>query len=81
MLGPHIICLKVPVEGEEGEGQNELPISNTQTIREIILKEKGDIEAWRCVLPSGTVVRYKQNGDAQVNVPIPSVRSNILNKK
>ena len=50
----------------EAEEEKELLICNTQTIRDILMKEKGDLEAWRCVLPSGTVVRYKQNGDAQV---------------
>lgn len=57
-------------EGVEvvGEDETELLICNTQTIRDILMKEKGDLEAWRCVLPSGTVVRYKQNGDAQVGL-------------
>jgi hypothetical protein len=50
---------------KEEEGK-ELPISNTQTIRDILLKEKGDVELWRSVLPSGTVIRYKENGGAQV---------------
>jgi hypothetical protein len=48
------------------EEAKELPISNTQTIRDILLKEKGDVELWRSVLPSGTVIRYKENGGAQV---------------
>ncbi len=51
---------------KEEEEAKELPISNTQTIRDILLKEKGDVELWRSVLPSGTVIRYKENGGAQV---------------
>jgi len=42
-------------------------ISNIQTIKDILLEEKDDEEAWRCILPMGTVIRYKDNGDAQVN--------------
>lgn len=51
---------------KDEEEAKELPISNTQTIRDILLKEKGDVELWRSVLPSGTVIRYKENGGAQV---------------
>ncbi|KAH8944050.1 hypothetical protein BDL97_13G088400 [Sphagnum fallax] len=51
---------------KEEEEAKELPISNTQTIRDILLKEKGDVELWRSVLPSGTVIRYKENGGAQI---------------
>jgi len=42
-------------------------ISNIQSIKDILLQEKGDTEAWRCILPTGTIIRYKDNGDAQVN--------------
>lgn len=58
-------------EGPEGEGEEkpaeEEPV-NKQTMRDFVLKEKGDLESWRCILPSGTVVRYRNNGDAQVNL-------------
>jgi hypothetical protein len=41
-------------------------ISNIQSIKDILLQEKGNTEAWRCILPTGTVIRYKDNGDAQI---------------
>lgn len=47
------------------EGGGKEPV-NKQTMRDFLLKEKGDLESWRCILPSGTVVRYRNNGDAQV---------------
>ena len=57
-----------PRDKEEigSEAKKELTTSNVQTIRNILLQEKGDLEAWRCILPSGTVVRYMNNGNAQV---------------
>jgi hypothetical protein len=60
---------KVNPKSEEEIGfevKKELTTSNIQTIRNILLQEKGDLEAWRCILPSGTVIRYMNNGDAQV---------------
>jgi len=58
-------------EGAEGEG-GKAPVEkepvNKQTMRDLLLKEKGDLESWRCILPSGTVVRYRNNGNAQVNL-------------
>lgn len=62
-------------EGAVGEG-GEAPVEeepvDKRTMRDFLLKEKGDLESWRCILPSGTVVRYKNNGDAQVNLIILS---------
>lgn len=59
---------EVGAEGESGEAPVEREPVNKQTMRDLLLKEKGDLESWRCILPSGTVVRYRNNGDAQVNL-------------
>lgn len=64
--------LKDVVESEEGaegvEGDElEEPI-NKQTIRDLLCIEKGELESWRCILPTGTVIRYRHNGNAQVNL-------------
>lgn len=60
-------------EGGEGEGEGapveEEPVDKT-TMRELVFREKGELESWRCILPSGTIVRYRNNGDAQVHLLI-----------
>nr|XP_024388406.1 uncharacterized protein LOC112288459 isoform X1 [Physcomitrium patens] len=40
--------------------------SYVETIKDVLLLEKGDVEDWRCVLPLGTVVCYKNNKNIQI---------------
>lgn len=41
--------------------------NNLLSTSTILQKERGEEEFWRCVLPSGTVVRYRENEDLQVS--------------
>ena len=60
--------MKDVVEGKVVEsGKPEEPIDK-RTMRDFLLIEKGELESWRCILPTGSVVRYKNNGNAQVNL-------------
>lgn len=69
------MCIKDVVEGKEGleggDGAKDAKSKehvNKQTMRDFLLIEKGELESWRCILPTGTVIRYKNNGNAQVNL-------------
>ncbi|XP_073389288.1 uncharacterized protein [Physcomitrium patens] len=53
-----------PKEGAEG-AKSEEPVEK-RIFRDLLVQEKGEQESWRCILPTGAVVRYRNNGDAQV---------------
>jgi hypothetical protein len=57
----------IEIEGDIVDEKKDSTISNIQTIKDVLIQEKGDTEAWRCILPTGTIIRYKDNGDAQVS--------------
>lgn len=54
--------------------------SYVETIKDVLLLEKGDVEDWRCVLPLGTVVCYKNNKNIQVVTILHYYINSFLNK-